>query len=92
MFKQEIFNSLIAWIGGVGLVQVITEYLKKPFRFINDKKLLGYVLSVIVSFAVTGLYLCLTENQIWPDLVLYGIPLWVMASGLYDIYHTPKSQ
>jgi len=53
MFKQEIFNSLIAWLGGVGLVQVITEYLKKPFSFVKDKKLLGYVLSVIVSFAVT---------------------------------------
>ena len=92
MFKQEIFNSLIAWLGGVGLVQVITEYLKKPFGFIGDKKLLGYVLSVIVSFAVTGVYLYLTENRIWPDLVLYGIPLWVMASGIYDIYHTPKTQ
>lgn len=92
MFKQEIFNSLIAWLGGVGLVQVITEYLKKPFSFVKDKKLLGYVLSVIVSFAVTGVYLVLTENRIWPDLVLYGIPLWAMASGIYDIYHTPKTQ
>jgi hypothetical protein len=92
MFKKEIFDLLITWLGGVGLVQVITEYLKKPFGFVKDKKLLGYVLSVIVSFAVTGLFLYLTGNQVWPNLALYGIPLWVMASGIYDIYHTPKSQ
>jgi len=92
MFKPEIYNSLIAWIGSVGLIQVITEYLKKLFKFVKDQKLLGYILSIVVSFITAGVYLSITGNRIWPDLVLYGIPLWVMASGIYDIYHTPKSQ
>jgi hypothetical protein len=92
MFENGLYNSMLAWIGGVGLVQVIVEYLKRLFGCVKDKKLLGYALSIIVSFLVTVLYLYLIGSKIYPEFILYGIPLWVTSSGIYDIYHTPKSQ
>jgi len=92
MFENSLYNSMLAWIGGVGLVQVIVEYLKKLFWFVKDKKLLGYVLSILVSFAVAALYLYLIGSKIYPEFILYGIPFWVTSSGIYDIYHPSKQQ
>jgi uncharacterized membrane protein HdeD (DUF308 family) len=93
-FNPHAIDLLLIWIGGIAAIQGFTEKLKWLYRKAEPrlKKILNYVASVIVSLVVTGVFLYLADTFSIKALILYAIPIWLAASGIYDALHVPKSQ
>lgn len=94
MFKPEVFEMLLVWIGGVAAVQGLTEKVKGIWKNADQrlKKILNYGASIIICLLITGLFLYLNNSFSVKELILYAIPIWLTASGIYDAYHIPKTQ
>ncbi len=93
-YDPQLTNLILVWIGGAAAVQGLTEKLKWLYRNADSrlKKILNYITSVVVSLAVTGLFLFLTDVFSVKGMFLYALPVWLVASGIYDAIHVPKTQ
>jgi len=93
-YDPQLSNLILVWIGGVAAVQGLTEKLKWLYRNADSrlKKILNYISSILVSLVVTGAFLYLTDVFSVKAMILYTVPVWFVASGLYDAVHVPKSQ
>jgi uncharacterized membrane protein HdeD (DUF308 family) len=92
IYDPIITQLILAGVGGILSVQGVTEYIKKLFTGASDatKKILGYVISMLVSGAFTGGYLLFTKQFTLSAFFLYAVSVWFVASGLYDVWH-PKT-
>ena len=93
-FNPDVINLILIWIGGIAAVQGLTEKIKGLWKSADQrvKKILNYGASVIVCLIVTGLFLFLNDSFSVKELLLYAIPIWLTASGIYDAFHAPKTQ
>jgi hypothetical protein len=89
-FDPILFQNMIAWIGGISVVRGITTKITNLFKKAHPglKKVIGYAASILVSTTVTLLYLGLTGQLTVGLFGLYGLPMWLTASGIYDQVHT----
>lgn len=94
MYSPDISSLILVWIGGIAAVQGFTEKLKWLYRNADDrlKKVLNYLASILISLFVSGFFLYLTNSFSLKATVLYAVPIWLAASGIYDAYHIPKTQ
>lgn len=88
-FDPILFQNMVAWIGGIAAIRGLTTKLTNLFKNTHPglKKIIGYSASTLVAAAITGLYLGLTGQLTVPAAALYGIPMWLTASGIYDQGH-----
>ncbi len=93
-YDPQLSNLILVWIGGAAAVQGLTEKLKWLYRNADSrlKKILNYITSILVSLVVTGLFLFLTDMFSVKGMFLYALPVWLVASGIYDAIHAPKSK
>lgn len=93
-YNPEIANYILLWIGGIAAVQGLTEKVKGIWKNADQrlKKILNYGASIIICLLITGLFLYLNNSFSVKELILYAIPIWLTASGIYDAFHTPKTQ
>lgn len=93
MFDANIQSLILVWIGGIAAVQGFTEKLKWLYRKADDrlKKILNYVVSFLVALFICGLFFFLTGTFSIKSTLLYAIPIWLAAGGIYDFSHLPKT-
>lgn len=93
MFKPEIFEMLLVWVGGAAGVQALTELLKTLWKSADTrlKKILNFLAAIIVTVVLVAAFLWANDIFSLKALVLYGFPMWLIASKIYDIYH-PSSK
>jgi uncharacterized membrane protein required for colicin V production len=94
MYDPAITQAILAGVFGIISVTALTTYLKgliiKDTMTSFVKKLLGYVISAVVSVVMTSAYLLLIAHTFTlGTMALYAFAVWLTASGLYDTYH-PK--
>lgn len=94
MFNPEVLTLMLGWIGGVAGIVGFTEKIKWFYRHADErlKKILNYITSIVVSLAISGLFLYLTDLWTIKQMILYAIPLWLASSGVYDSLHTKKQE
>ena len=92
MFKPEIFEMLLVWVGGAAGVQALTELLKTLWKSADTrlKKILNFLAAIIVTVVLVAAFLWANDIFSLKTLVLYGFPMWLIASKIYDIYHPSK--
>lgn len=93
-YNPEIANYILLWIGGIAAVQGLTEKVKSLWKRADERlrKILNYAASVIICLVVVAVFLFLNDSFSAKDVFLYSIPIWLAASGIYDAFHTPKTQ
>ena len=93
-FDPAVINLFLIWIGGTAAVQGLTEKVKGIWKNADQrlKKILNYGASIMICLLITGLFLYLNNSFSVKELILYAIPIWLTASGIYDAYHMPKTQ
>lgn len=91
-YNPAVLEAIIFWIGGIAAVQGLTEQLKKLWKNADARlaRVLNYVASVVMALAVPAVFLALNDMFSVKSLLLYAIPIWLMATGIYDAFHTPK--
>src|SRR5512135_2130998 len=94
MYDPNITQAILAGVFGIISVVALTTYVKK--LLIKDtmtpllQKVLGYVISAVVSVVMTAAYLLLVAHIFTgANLLMYSFSVWFVASGLYDTFH-PK--
>jgi hypothetical protein len=94
MFKPEIFEMLLVWVGGAAGVQALTELLKTLWKNADTrvKKILNFLAAIIVTVALVSAFLWANDIFSLKALVLYGFPMWLIAAKIYDIYHPKVNQ
>ncbi len=94
MFKPEIFELLLVWVGGAAGVQALTELLKTLWKNADTrlKKILNFLSAIIVTAGLVSAFLWANDIFSLKALVLYGFPMWLIAAKIYDIYHPKASQ
>ena len=93
MFKPEIFEMLLVWVGGAAGVQALTELLKTLWKSADTrlKKILNFLAAIIVTVVLVAAFLWANDIFSLKALVLYGFPMWLIAAKIYDIYHPSQS-
>ena len=93
MFKPEIFEMLLVWVGGAAGVQALTELLKTFWKSVDTrlKKILNFMSAIIITIILVVAFLWANDIFSLKALVLYGFPMWLIAAKIYDIYHPTKT-
>lgn len=88
MYEKSLTDMILVWIGGIAAVQGLTEKLKALWKDADQRlsKILNYLASVVVAVAVSGLFLYLNGLFSVKALFLHAIPIWLMATGIYDAF------
>jgi len=94
MFKPEVFEMLLVWVGGAAGVQALTELLKTLWKSADTrlKKILNFLAAIIVTIVLVTAFLWANDIFSLKALVLYGFPMWLIAAKIYDIYHPKANQ
>lgn len=89
MFKPEIFEMLMVWVGGAAGVQALTELVKSLWKSADTrlKKILNFMSAIIITIILVAAFLWANDIFSMKAMVLYGFPMWLIAAKIYDIYH-----
>ena len=86
MFNEMLLTNIVAWVGGQTVVRGITTHIVALLDRLAPQlhKVWGYLVSVSLSVALTGVYLWGTAQFTPRAFVLYSVAVWATASGIYD--------
>jgi len=86
--NPEIVLAILA-IFGIGVIGVV-EFIKRILKT-EGQTVVNFVITGVVSFAATAIYLVQSSTFSIGLLILYGFLVFGEASGLYHVYAKNKT-